>query len=350
MELFQPNNLSRLRPEFTPLNDSALLSLVGSLLREHYVLPDASSIRLAQFVGPNVASRNLRVELGDDLYFLKSRAEDKYDALAAEAELGARLAEMGVQAPRVKRTVNGEFVSLHGGSCWALYAFEDGDYFSGKRSELDEAAKTFVELTRAASTLFNDRARPSGGSEDSFLEELAPLLDQGVASANPEINNLCKSHRTNILIHLQRVRSKRSLVELQTLPLHLDYHPLNLIMRQGKVRCILDLEHLKQYPTPAGLGFAAYKLIRQVMVDASIRAQELSQPSLVERWLEPWHGSFPQPRYNAMELGLGAIYRVLALIHLILSASLKRGDDRSTYDLEKQIGSLYEIDVIFGGR
>lgn len=349
MELFQPNNLSRLRPEFTALNDPVLQDLIASLLREHYSLPETSALQLARYVGPNVASQNLRLELDDEIYFLKSRTADKRDALAAEAKLASRLVGMGIKAPQVKRTVRGEMVSVHGGSCWALYVFEEGNYFTGKDSELDEAAKTFAELTKAAGRLFSESAPASVGSEEPFLEVLAPLLDQGIAGLTPEVKNLCQTHGSTILNHLRRVKAKRSLVESHSLPLHLDYHPLNLIMRNGEVGCVLDLEHLKRYATSAGLGFAAYKLIRQTMVDTSVRAREQSQPSLVGRWLEPWHRTFPQPRYNVTELGWGASYRVLALIHLILSASLQRGDDRLNYDLAKQIGSLYEIDVIFGG-
>jgi Phosphotransferase enzyme family len=349
MELFQPNNLSRVRPEFTALNDSVLKDLVASLLREHYSLHETSSLQLARYVGPNVASQNLRLELGDEIYFLKSRTADKRDALAAEAKLASRLVEIGIKAPQVKRTVKGDLVSVHGGSCWAVYIFEDGEYFNGRGSELDEAAKTFAELTKAASRLFSESPPLSVGGEESFLEGLAPLLDQGIAGSTTEVKNLCQAHRSTILGHLRQAKAKRSL-ESHSLTLHLDYHPLNLIMRNGEVGCVLDLEHLKRYPTSAGLGFAAYKLIRQAMVDAGIRAREQSRPSLVGRWLEPWHRTFPQPRYNATELGWGASYRVLALIYLILSASLQRGDDRSNYDLAKQIGSLYEIDVIFGGR
>jgi hypothetical protein len=131
--------------------------------------------------------------------------------------------------------------------------------------------------------------------------------------------------------------------------MHLDYHPLNLLMRDGEVVCILDLEHLKPYSVLAGLGFAGYKLIRQAMVNEQTRRVEFANPSLFRRWLAGWARSFPQIKFSPTELLLGARYRVLSLIHFILEAWLRRGDDRFNYDLAKQIGSLYEIEAIAAG-
>jgi hypothetical protein len=125
--------------------------------------------------------------------------------------------------------------------------------------------------------------------------------------------------------------------------MHLDYHPLNLLMNDGHVACVVDLEHLKPYSVVSGLGFAAFKLIRQAMVD-----NELSGAAVLPVWLQTWQKTFPHDRFTVTELGLGARARILKLISLILDASLNRGDQRSSYDLEKQILSLYEADVIFG--
>ena len=60
-----------------------------------------------------------------------------------------------------------------------------------------------------------------------------------------------------------------------------------------------------------------------------------------------WQKSFPEDQFTVSELGIGARARILKLIHMILDASLNRGDHRSLYDLEKQIVSLYEVEVIF---
>jgi hypothetical protein len=115
-------------------------------------------------------------------------------------------------------------------------------------------------------------------------------------------------------------------------------------MDDGEVSSILDLEHLGVYPVVAGVGFAGYKLIRQAMVNT-----ESSISNLLTRWLDGWAKSFPTLQLAPAEFRLGATYRVLYLIQVILGAFLRNGDNRFLFDLDKQIRSLYEIEAIITG-
>jgi len=348
MELFQPNNLSRVTSEFTPVQDLSFRGEVAAALNVCYDLPDLSSLRLSSFVGANVSSQNFLVEIESKRYFLKWRRGEVQDGLEQEANLAADLIKMGSKVPRVICTKAGSHVCAGKQSCCSLYVFELGDYFTGRGKELDSAAAAFGELTAAAARLLEQPTEP-GKVESSFLEQLGALLQEGIINTDPVVANLCRDHLRMIEEQLQEVHAQRALVESQLLPMHLDYHPLNLLMRDEEVVCILDLEHLKLYPVLAGLGFAGYKLIRQAMVNEQVRVIEFANPSLVRRWLEGWAKSFPQIRFSPAELLLGARYHVLSLIHLILGAWLRRGDDRFNYDLAKQIGSLYEIEAIAAG-
>lgn len=345
MELFLPNNLSRTKPEFTPVHDVNLYREVSESLASHYGLPNVSRLRLSSFVGANVVSKNFLVEVESDCYFLKLRPVEDQPGLEKEAQLAARLAEMGSKVPRVVYAKDGALVSKWGRSCGALYVFEEGNYFSGNGNELRSAAESFGELTAAAARI---QGQPSEHAKPAFLDELASLLRDGF-DTDPAVANLCREHCGQVLEQLNEVGANRDRIESKLLPMHLDYHPLNLLMRDGEVVCILDFEHLRVYPVLAGVGFAAYKLVRQAMVNEAIRAAEFTSPSLLNRWLAGWAKSFPDLEFSPAELGLGARYRVLSLIHFILDAWLKRGDDRFNYDLEKQFGSLYEIDAIVAG-
>jgi hypothetical protein len=349
-ELFQPNNLSRRAPEFVPVDDPALHASVRSLLSDYYRLPGLSSVQIASVLGANVVSRNLLVTTPNARYILKSRAQDQHRQLVAEAQLAMRLERLSANVPRVVTAAAGAPTCIHSDACWALYEFDEGVYFSGQGTELDSAAASFSNLTTAAQQVTTGALTGPSEEDSVFLTDLAELLNENALKAisDSAVTDLCIKHRAAILDSLEDVRSKRAEVEALCLPMHLDYHPLNLLMKNGEVVCILDLEHLKTYPCLAGLGFAAYKLIRQALVDPDLRAREFRQPSMVERWLTAWQRAFPEPIFDARQLGLGARYRVLSLIHLILNASIRRGDHRSNFDLAKQIGSLYEIGVIFG--
>ena len=308
MKLFEPNNLSRRRPEFTPY------------------------AQISAFVGANVSANNFKIETPSAKYFLKSREQSAMEKTRAEAELTFALSELGQKVPRIIR-FQGELVSSFAEKCWVLYEFQEGDYFSGKGGELEAAAEVFGELTRAAELLFSNAV-----IEDAVPTGLTELLERSSIDDN---------HRTKILESLNEVEKHRELLNRRVLPVHLDYHPLNLLMMDERVVCVVDLEHLKLYSVVVGLGFAAFKLIRQAMVDEEFRERELRERSAVSTWLRGWAKSFPNDGYTGAELGLGAKARILKLIHLILDASLNKGDERFSYDLEKQIVSLYEVEVVF---
>lgn len=309
MKLFEPNNLSRRSPEFTPL------------------------AQISAFVGANVSANNFKIETADARYFLKSRELDAIEKMRAEAELTFALSEAGQKVPRIIRTPDGEIISSVAGKCWVLYEFQEGDYFTGKGDELKAAAEVFGELTRAATQLFSNVA-----VEDAVPSGLTDLVERSFIDAE---------HRATILESLSEVEKHGDLLNGRVLPVHLDYHPLNLLMIDEGVACVVDLEHLKPYSVLSGLGFAAFKLIRQAMVDHEFRERELRERTAVATWLSGWGKSFPEDRYSSTELGIGARARILTLIYLILDASLNRGDERFSYDLQKQIVSLFEVEVVF---
>jgi len=326
MKLFQPNNLSRRSPEFTPLNDPAIVSVVA----EHYALPPLLSVSV--FSGANVSSQNFKLDAGASKWFLKARAIELAAKMLQEARLTFALSELGQRVPRIVRSRDDELVAVSDDRCWVLYEFQEGDYFTGEGDEMQAAAETFAELSLAARQLFSD----ADVAEDPLPRGLEELLDRACASS--EIGTLCATHHAMILRQLRAVEELRSHPRA---PMHLDYHPLNLLMSDGRVTCVVDLEHLKPYPVVAGLGFAAFKLIRQAMVDDASR-------NSAPLWLHAWQKYFPDDQFTVTELGLGARSRILKLIHLILDATLNLADNRSAYDLEKQIVSLYEADIIFG--
>ena len=328
MKLFQPNNLSRTRAEFTPVNNQGIVSL---LERQYGVL----NPRVSVFAGANVSANNFKIETPATECFLKSRSLAALDKTQQEAELTFALSERGQKVPHIIRSKDERLVSVYEDRCWVLYEFQEGDYFSGRDRELSSAAKVFGELTRAAQSLFPKtelNVLPNG---------LPDLLNRSAIPAN---------HRATILNNLSRAEQHRALLNSDWRPVHLDYHPLNLLMNDDAVACIVDLEHLKPHPVVVGLGFAGYKLIRQAMVNEEFRAREAHERTAVQTWLRGWQESFANDQFTDDELGLGASARILTLIHMILDASLNRGDDRSTYDLEKQILSLYEVDVIFSRK
>jgi Ser/Thr protein kinase RdoA (MazF antagonist) len=351
MLLFQPDDLSIHKPEFIELDDSRLSEEIYQLLHTYYTFLDISEVQIECSIGANITSQNYRVNLPNENYFLKFRGEaDNKDMLEKEAELGEQLAEAGVKVPRGIKSDLGEYVTILNHQCWMLYEFQEGDRFSGKGKELDSAAKIYGELSKAASELTDASSWFPDVVQSAFMEVLENVLEEIAANRaiSTELKALCATHSTVIIRNLSEIRTHRALIEAASMVMHLDYHPLNLLMQNEEVACVLDFEDIQMYFLLAGLGFSGYKLIRQMMVDPDTRRQELPSRPSVRRWIEGWQTYFPETRFTSQELGWGARYRVLYIIHMILDKYQEQGLDVFIYDLEKQIRSLYEIDIIFG--
>lgn len=349
MRLFQPNDLSLARPEFVPVTEPAVRDAVVAVLRTHWSHLELDEAGLRRSIAGGALGANFRVRLGGRDHLLKSRPGSGSGArLAKEIELANRLLERGLPVPRSVVSATGHPVSVVGDTAWAVFAFEEGDHFNGEGGQLDSASETFAKLTLASSDL---GLEGQAAGERDFLEPLSQIVDRAAGELSDRaIGRLCARHAPAVHEAIEATRAARALTEARRRPVHLDYHPANLVMRGGKVACVLDMEDVKRYPVLAAVGFAGFKLIRQMLVGRSAGAVREMNAGLVERWLAGWRRTFPDDEVSAAHLRAGAEYRILALMYLILDRDLNRGQDELTYDLPKQIGSLFEAAAVFGPR
>ena len=346
-KLFQPNNLSRVRPEFTNLYDVAERKIVQDILVRFYGVA-VGEIDL--LVGANSASRNYRVSTSGTTLFVKSAlGEGNQDRLAQEGMRAEALRERGIPTPRIERASEGQTAVAGAGRSWLVSAYEAGDHFHGKGRELEAAGSAFAKLTQAAMTIEETGSKVAAQPPRvELLEVLALAKEAAWSEHDTKVSALCRANLPLLNSALGRIPADPG--ELGPIrPLHLDYHPLNLLMREEEVAVVLDLADILSYPIAAGVGFAGFKLIRQAMVDPELRRAEEASPSAVRRWMAGWNATFPEQRLGPEVLAAGARVRVLTLIRLILERLVRHGDDSLTFDLEKQIVSLVEIDWIFEG-
>lgn len=351
--LFQPNDLSRLSAKFQPLADGPLRDEIRGMLRDCYAIPDSAAITIESIVGANALSLTFRSTVNGSRLFLKSRTgPDALDRLTLEAQTVELLAARDIPVPTLIRASRGEAAVAFRQRAWLSYRFEDGNYFQGHGSELESAASVFDRLTCAATDLHAAGRLRVNTVLQPALSEIPTLISEALRrpEVDPAIAGLCSSYAGLIQREIDRVLADQDVITALSGPLHLDYHPLNLLMRGGAVATVLDFEDLTVYPIIAGTGFAAFKLIRQAMVSPVVRAGEEREPRLVARWLAAGTPADLGVNLNARLLGLGATFRVLTLIHLILGSYLRHFDARFNYDLGKQMTSLKEIGFIFGSN
>jgi hypothetical protein len=345
MDLFQADDLSLGGPVSVPLDD-ATCHIIDCLLRRYWPSFVIGQVTVRQVVGAGAVSTNYLVEAGGEKYLLKTRrGAQERSRLRAEFELARFLERAGIPVQKPVEPNGPEPLAGTDEQTWMLYQFEEGQHFTGSQGELEAAADAFGRLVKA--TLPIDATSASYGN-GGFLDTLEQLVAEYVSCqpASALTHDLVE-HTPTIVDAIQAVRAGRPLVESRTAVIHLDYHPANLVMREGRVAAILDLEDVRSYPIIAALGFGGYKLLREMMTripqpDATIGMR------LAQRWVAGWTSHFPEPQVTLAHLRLGAEYRVLALIHFIVEGSVVHGDGRFLYDLPKQIRSLYELPYLFG--
>lgn len=348
LELFLPNNLSRPRVEFLPAECSADQQ-VREVARFGFSLCDVTSVM--SICNAGILSANYLVETGNRRFVLKARSigGGVAERMTQEIELALRLSARGLLVPHALLTHNNNYIYEAHGSVWACFRFCAGNYFQGHPGELEVAASNYAALTLAL--------REEGPSLGEFAESklIDKLTSMVRATTNPPDYDptmavLYKRYRDELLHVLDHVSKVQESLEAQCQVMHTDFHPLNVLMNNGQVSAMLDFEDVKPYPVAAASGFAAYKLMRQSMVVVPRELRFLEAERMVNCWLTEWSKLFDSQALDRRKLGMGALYRVIGLLHLMFDAWLRQGDSRFNFDFQKQMSSLREISFIFDLR
>ena len=299
-------------------------------------------VTLELYSGKNVTSLNYRVETKAGQFALKRRpVASAATTFSCEVAQQRYFASCGMPTPEILLTEAGEPIVRFGAYAWVLSRYVSGYYFTGETTELESAASALARFTAAAAGTSQDDLGFWVHEKTDFLHELPDL----VSRASKELGDSVLRILSDLELVKKFARSTPKLV-----PMHLDYHPLNILVSGGSVIAVIDFEHFKVVPVPVGAGFACYKLVRQHIVHVGGRSPSAAQrDSWLVRWLAAWNSGAPEQLRldDPVQLGMGAKYRVLFLIHKILAEMLRAGENRFAYDLGKQLRSLSEIAMLF---
>ena len=346
LEGFLPNNLSRCAIELTHV-DNVVNARVRDVMRRNFGYSDIVLIKAFDHAG--ILSKNYLVEISDQIFVLKARpgVDCVADRLEIEVVLAERLLAMGVPVPSALRSKNGQYAVEAFGSSWVCFRHCAGMYFQGLPGELEIAARGFANLSAVLRSL-----PPLIGKfadEGLLVEDLADMVRSTPVPPSHDVTMgfFYSLHRDALLRVISRIATARPMIERHIQVMHTDYHPLNILLQDGKLVAILDFEDIKPYPIAAASGFAAYKLIRQTLVSVPAGNRACVARSLVDQWIIDWSSHLPDLPMTTHALGEGALYRVLGLLHRMFDAWLRKKDNKFNFDFSKQIGSLYEISMIF---
>ncbi len=345
-ELFLPNNLSRNRVELQPVTARVEHEL-RHVARNGFGIETINSF--SRIGNSGILSSNYLLSMDGFCVVLKARpsGDGVSMRLTNEIKLFINMYAKGLAVPKPFRTLRGSYVFKAFESEWSCYHHCSGTYFYGYPGELEAAAQSYTDLTQALSNA--NKEWQGQYIEGKLVKDLAALVYN---SPNPPtedrvMGKFYHAHRDELLKLIDQVIEEQPMIESHCQVMHTDFHPLNILMKNGCVNAILDFEDVKVYPVTAASGFAAYKLIRQSLVGIPSEERLPEAQRMVNYWMMKFRSVIKCQPLEPRTLGMGALYRVLGLLHTMLDAWFRRGDTKFNFDFPKQMGSIREIRIIF---
>ena len=187
-----------------------------------------------------------------------------------------------------------------------------------------------IVLQSNSSEILNKFLATNHEWELKFGIELAVLLSQNI----------------DLILETEAICSARlrTLLEIDRSVFHTDLHPHNVIINVDKA-IIIDVDSLKVAGWPSSLGFCFYKLVRQTIVNESIKNINLSE---VREFFETISSSFVSQNNRVELCYLGALTEVLRRIIIIFEGNLDGNLSPWNQVLGIQVRALSEIRFIFG--
>jgi Ser/Thr protein kinase RdoA (MazF antagonist) len=344
-ELFKADNLSK--KEISYDTECQNFDEVYALLDKFYGIDPKSVLEVKKIHNDGRFSSNWFIRCEDQSYVLKSRFGQAFsiEKIIDEIRMLKFLREKNFPVCEVIQTSEGRDLFESEDKTWILFEKLEGKFFNRSISELKSSASHFAKL----SFLLNQENESAKLKSEYSLSELQSFLLEysDIKSSDLKISALLESNKELLEKTVEELMEHEDGLLSHSIILHLDYHPLNLLFTDGEVSGVMDYNDIVEYSACSGLGFCAYKMIREYLVEKNHEDMPALAKEAVSVWKKAWSDFHPSSSAYIHKIALGAKHRVLRHIHFILNKWLVEKDPKFNYDLEKQIKSLGEIDFIF---
>ena len=269
-----------------------------ALVLSHYDL--APIVRITAFTrGSRKAPKvMIRTKQGD--YLLKRRAPERNDPyrVAFAHELMLRLASLGYPVPRLigTREENNSLLQLLGHT-YELFEFVHGERFDGSPEETVQAGAALAQLHVALRDHKPEHPAPTGSFHDaSGVPKKLRRIPAAIRSVDPDIDEKSIHDVCEYLFRAYREAAQRAseagYENARPAIIHGDWHPGNLIFRDGGVVAVLDFDSSRHEPAAADAANAAlqFSLAGSPSTDPSTWPDELD-PVRLERLFQGYHAA-----------------------------------------------------------
>ena len=326
------------------------------MLLAHYPDIGAPESRVYQSGAMEINTSNFLVRAGGCGYIVKrwpSGATPGKSTRNTQAALTNWLAQQDVRVPGIRRSaVSGDLVIELEQCCWCVMEYVEGDYFSGAGNEFLDAGIAlhglFLVLRQVPDALrILQIIQPATRQSLEMMAELERQRASWSRIFSEPYATLLSTEWSGVTAALERILELEPALKSSIGPCHIDLHPHNVLMLDGKTTAFLDFHSLMQAPSGSMIAFNLFKLARQAIVardgngpDADVRAQ---RDEIVAR-LET---SGLIGRHAPEDLSLLAKAEIVRRLLLILRLNLETNNRDWNHVLPVQIRALKEADRVF---
>lgn len=354
-ELFKPDIFSVSHPIFSSVTTTTA-QVVRTVAQDFYSDKMLSLGAIEQFGGNEINSNNFKLYTPQGIYLLKRLplSADK-NLLERQLSLLSWLRAQGTAVPSGVLSGSGATLVKNADAYWCLFDFLPGDFFHGTGDELISAGVGIGQLQAALNQVPSSLAPPK--KWETIVDSDVDIVSLAEARKHEWMKLLGEDNGSLLSNNWERVKSAfQELQENKTLvrssPLHAchcDLHPHNLLVNEGRLAGIIDFESFVSMPVTASIGYAAYKLVRQHVVENGFSEKDSSQ--VFDATARFFHavqkgGGFPDIDFESLRLmALAELFRRLLIV---LRLNFVDGNSVWNRVLPMHLAGLDEIDVIFG--
>lgn len=352
--MFEPDLFSDPRPAFVAAS-SVDSGAVRQVLARDYPALGAAAGPVRQSGSIEVNSNNFLVETSTGCFVAKRWPKAATEAEAAtrtrQAELANWLAGEGIPLPRILPASTGAIVVEQSGHDWCVMEYVEGGYFSGHGNELLEAGRAMVRLFLALARLPGKLdgghvIAPPGPASLDFMQRLEQARNRWAEIFGASCAQLLADSWDQISADLASIVRPSSLAARYH-NCHIDLHPHNILMRDGRLMAILDFGSFARAARAAIVAFNLFKLARQAAVARGGSVEEADLRSQLDAVIDEMmkHGLLDGDMRG--RLALHAKAEIMRRLLLILSLGYEKNNRDWIHVLPVQINALSEADAVF---
>ena len=185
-------------------------------------------------------------------------------------------------------------------------------------------------------------------TQNDLFDEVAARRDDWPELFSTEDAALIAAHWSKIMdVRVELEASREHVLDAPTQLVHTDLHPHNVLMNHSQLVAFLDFDSYKQAPLGAALGFAAYKLIRQVGAHRGRDSSSDGISASAHRFVDGVRLALSLTSEDYCRLALFAKTEVFRRLMVIFRLTLRARDLSWNHVLPMHLAGFEEIDVIF---